>query len=154
MIVALACQAKQGADRATSSFTDCGAHLWPRLIVAVVAPAGVQGDSVTLVRVQARLADGSVLDGVAQGCPAIAGVTCSFSFFTAPRDRSVTLLVQRKDMITAAAERQIPLGRFSYGPREMTYVVVTLQASGPPQVGTPRRINPCDRPYGATGSRS
>ena len=79
------------------SATDSVAQMWPRLIVGVVMGTAGAEDAGALVRVRARLADGTVLDGIRQGCPAISEVVCSFSFFTTPRDQTVTLIVESVD---------------------------------------------------------
>ena len=116
--------------------------MWPRLIVGVVMGTAGAEDAGALVRVRARLADGTVLDGIRQGCPAIPEVVCSFSFFTTPRDQTVTLIVESVTPGDGQATKDVALGPFSYQGRDITYVVVSLSPGQPPQIGSPRTISP------------
>jgi hypothetical protein len=118
------------------------AQMWPRLIVGIVTGTGGAEDAGALVRVRARLVDGTVLEGIRQGCPAIPDVVCSFSFFTTPRDQTVTLIVESVSPGGGHATRDIPLGPFSYLGRDITYVIVSLSSGQPPQIGSPRTISP------------
>ena len=124
------------------SATYSSAQMWPRLIVGIVMPAASAEDAGALVRVRARLVDGTVLEGIRQGCPAIPEVVCSFSFFTTPRDQTVTLIVESLSPGDGHATRDIPLGPFSYQGRDITYVTVSLPSGQPPQIGSPRTISP------------
>ncbi len=94
------------------------------------------------VRVQLRLADGTMLDGNYHGCPAIAAVTCSYSFFTAPRDRTATLIVAPLSPGREPASADFALGPFSYHGRDISYIRVYLSDGAAPRIGLPQRISP------------
>ena len=132
MAVVLCCQSVP--DESTSSGTDCASHMWPRII------AGVAGGAEDRVTVKVRLADGTILDGHRHGCPGVTGIICSYSFFTAPRDKEVVLLVQGEH---GAVERRIALPPFTHEGRNVMYVEITVRSDGPPLIGDPRIINPC-----------
>lgn len=125
--------------------SDCASQMWPRVIVGVVPASGSARDGVTLVHARARLATGEILDGNPHGCPEVREVVCTYSFFTAPRDREVTLLIQRKGDPADRAEKRIPLPPFTHAGRDITYVVVTLPSEGSAVIGEPRLIHPCPR---------
>lgn len=117
-----------------SSGADCSSRMWPRVIV------GGAGGAENRVSVQVRLADGTIMEGHRQGCPEVRDVICSYSFFTAPRDKEVVLLVQSEG---GAAERRITMGPFTHEGRNITYVVVTVPENRAPEIGEPRLIHPC-----------
>lgn len=118
--------------------TDSG--LWPRLIVAVQPRPDQDGGGSAGLRVRLLLADGTVLEGIPQGCPDIPQEDCSFSFFTSPRDSVVTLLVEARALPAQALSVRIPLGLFSYRGCRMTHVTVGFGIGGL-QVGAPRLID-------------
>lgn len=110
------------------SGADCGAHLWPRVIVDVDGPVPVH--------VRVRLSDGRTLEGNPGGCPALPGVRCSYSFFTAPRDREIVLVALAGGTV---AERRIVMPPFTREGRNIVHVVV----SEGPRIAQPRILSPC-----------
>lgn len=140
LIACIACIACCAMPAPLQSADASGAPLsgiWPRLIVDVQPHPEAAG----WLRVRARLADGTVLEGIPEGCPDLAQVACSFSFFTAPRDKDVILIVEPRATGIAPVSARIPLGRFSYQGCRMTHVTVGFTASGQLQIGTPHRID-------------
>jgi len=133
VILAAACCCS-APDDSSASGADCASHMWPRVIV------GVSGGDENSVTVRMRLADGTILDGHRHGCPRLPHYVCSYSFFTAPRDREVVLSAESGGRV---AERRITLGPFTYEPRDITYIVITLKAGATPSIGEPRLIHPC-----------
>lgn len=117
------------------------AGIWPRLIVDVLPHPDPGVDATGWLQVRARLADGTVLEGIPQGCPDLAQVACSFSFFTAPRDKDVILIVAPRATGIAPVSARIPLGRFSYQGCRMTHVMVGFTSGGQLQIGTPCQID-------------
>jgi hypothetical protein len=117
------------------------AGIWPRLIVDVLPHPDPGGEATGLLRVRARLADGTLLEGIPQGCPDLAQVLCSFSFFTAPRDKDVVLIVESRSNSAASLSVRITLGRFSYRGCRMTHVTVGFTGGGQLQIGAPRQID-------------
>ena len=115
-----------GSAPENPSGADCTAHLWPRVIVDVEQPA----------RVQVRLSDGTMLSGNPRGCPELPGVRCDYSFFTAPRDREIVLVLEESGN---TVERRIVMPPFTREGRNIVYVVV----SAGPKIGEPRILNPC-----------
>jgi hypothetical protein len=133
-----ACHVNHSESKAEAG--DCTSGMWPRLIVELVAPPGMTADPAKLASVRVELADGMVLDGIVRGCPDIAGITCTYSFFTAPKDRTAILIVEHAGQ---SASREIALGEFNYAGRDITYLTVRLAERQPPKIEAARLINPC-----------
>lgn len=91
-----------------------------------------------------RDAKGSLFEGNREGCPEAPGIVCSYSFFTNPSDRSVTLLIEPAAGTGPPARAEIPLGAFNYCGRDIAYVVVTLVPGSLPQTAPPRLVSPCE----------
>lgn len=140
-IASLALSARVGCADVSAT---APAGIWPRLIVDVLPHPDPGLEATGLLRVRARLADGMLLEGIPHGCPDITGVVCSFSFFTAPRDKVVTLIVEPLDRPADALSVSIPLGRFSYRGCRMTHVTIGFTASGQVWIGAPRQIDAAD----------
>jgi len=105
---------------------------------------GVLASPVENVRVRIRDVKGALFEGNREGCPEAPGIVCSYSFFTSPSDRSVTLLIEPAAGMGHPARAEIPLGGFNYCGRDIAYVVVTLVPGSGPRIAPPRLVSPCE----------
>ena len=122
----------------------CSSHLWPRVIVGVIPPRGSDKEGIDFVRVKFRDQQGTVFDGNPHGCPDTPGILCTFSFFSSPADRFVTLQVESIEAGDLASKAIIQLGPFNYCGRDIAYVTVTLAANLPPEIHPPEFVSPCN----------
>ena len=120
----------------------CETDLWPRLIVGVIPPEGVTTPGEELVSVRGRYEDGRVRDGHERGCPEMPPqFVCSFSFFSAPKDRFIFLEVE--DPGTGIGEVNVELGQHNYCGRNIAYVLIYLSVDTMPEIAGPEYIFPC-----------
>jgi hypothetical protein len=124
----------------------CESNLWPRLIVGILPPTGGSSDGAKLVALRVRDTTGHVFDGIPHGCPNIAGVVCTYSFFSTPADRSVTVLVDPRDRRIPATKIELPLGPWNACGRDITYARFTRSAKSGWELLDQRLLSPCAPP--------
>jgi hypothetical protein len=121
----------------------CESNIWPRVIVGVITEGAAEPGE-KLIRARIRFDDGSLQTGHLQGCPDTPSLVCTYSFFTAPRDRQITLIVETINSTLPAVEATIILGRFNYCGREIAYVEIWAVPGAPPRIGPSRLVSPCE----------
>jgi hypothetical protein len=115
------------------------------LIVGILPPPPAHQDGVNLVAIRIRDATGKIFEAIPHGCPDIAGVVCSYSFFSTPADRSVTVLLEPRDPRGPATATELPLGPFNACGRDITYARFTRSGASWKLLDW-RRLSPCVKP--------
>jgi len=118
----------------------CEVRIRPRLVVGLY-PDDARAAS---VRVSARETDGTLvaLDR-ASGCGDLPVSSCSFTFYTLPRDVKVQLVLE--DGAEPPLPFEVTVGPFNYCSRDMTYVPLHRADAGAGwTMGATRYVSPCD----------
>jgi hypothetical protein len=131
------------ADNSDECKSDCESNLWPRLIVGIIPPEGVEVDGSELVNVSVVYPDGENVDGIVHGCPVLPeGIFCTFSFFASPNDEKIKVTVDYDN--NEKIEKEIKLAPHNYCGREIAYVVVILDEEEQPVFKETEYISPCE----------
>ena len=121
-----------------------GTYIRPRVIVDVL-PKKVGGRwNHELIRVVLRLKNGRVLEGHLHGCPEIREVDCTYSFFTAPKDREVLLIVMEAGSNKPLAQRTVALPPFDREGKKALYIKVDFKQDGPVSISASTIISMSD----------
>ncbi len=122
----------------------CEQNDWPRAVIWILPPEGYAGEESTLLQsVVAETPSGLLLQGTYRGCPVVGTFFCSYSFTTAPGDKSLRLRITLRNGQTLVKDME--LAEHNYCGREIAAVRVIMRSLDDVAFGEPQYVSPCSQ---------